>query len=158
MNQLISEPIVNEPLPIKVENEASPLPIKDIGHLKLLAALYWCYDAFGRIPMLFFPCFETGKQVKEQKELSGDHLDIGVRDVEWKSGGKTVLDAFIDQNRIPEKTTDNTVTYEYEGVPVVVHIFKDDICLRQCDTVIYNVEDFKLPNPYERFVKLYESA
>ena len=146
MNNLISDsdtkPVVEE---------------KSLTHAQLLAALYWCYDSFSRVPILFFPIFDTAKQIMKNDELSGTHLDIGVRELEWYSGGKSILDAFIDHFMIPTESTGNIVTYKVDGVPIRIHILKDDVCLTQCDTVLYEHEDFKIPNPYERFEKIYGS-
>lgn len=125
-------------------------------HDELLAALYWCYDVFERANMLFFCVYDTAKAIKANENLHGDHIDIGVRKLEWVSGGKPILDAYMDQQRIKTvDNDDNTVKYEYGGVPVIVHIYEDDECLNNPDTVMYFMEDFKLPNPYERFERIY---
>ncbi len=125
-------------------------------HDELLAALYWCYDVFARANVLFFVVYDAAKAIKKNELLHGDHIDIGVRKLEWVSGGKPILDAYMDQQRIEiQETSPNTIKYEYEGVPVIVHVYEDDECLNNPDTVMYFMEDFKLPNPYERFERIY---
>ncbi len=141
----------------KKEEEAAKRKAESkFDHDELRSALYWAWDAFDRAGILFFCIFKTGEQVRHNDPLSGDGLDLGVRKLEWVSGAKPVLDAFLDHNDIKIDDQGDIVTYDYLGVPVRMHILDpDDDCLFNADTVVYEVEHFRIPNPYERFEQLY---
>ena len=128
----------------------------DIGHDRLLAALYKMWDGFDRSNILMFGIKDTGKAIHNQQNLVGDHLDIGVRKLEWLSGNKHVFDDFAAQYYHFVKEDANTIEYMVDDVPVFIHIFEDNPYVTQCDALIYENETFNLPNPYEEFVKEYE--
>lgn len=128
-------------------------------HDELRAALYWAWDAFDRAGILMLCIGKTGEQVKHNDPLSGDGIDLGVRKLEWISGAKPVLDAFLEHNDIKIETKGNMVIYDYLGIPVRIRVLDpDDDCLFNADTVVYEVETFRIPSPYERFQELYEKT
>lgn len=128
----------------------------DIGHDKLLAALYLLWDGFDRANMLFFACGTTGKQMHEDRNLAGDHLDIGVRKLEWTSGNKSIFDDFAASNYRLIKDDGEVAEYKVQDVPVKIHIFEDNPYITQCDSRVYFNETFNLPNPYDLFEKEYD--
>lgn len=123
--------------------------ISGIPHEVLLKALYWVFDFMDRALINFYLVSDTAKAVREKKDLYGDRIQIAVRKNEWESGARRIADAFAT----PLKDNGQSVEYEYDGVPVIVHILEDSPTLSSFDTVIYMSEYFKLPNPYEQFEK-----
>jgi hypothetical protein len=124
---------------------------EDFSHDQLLQALYWVHDLFDRANMPFFLVYNTAESVLQKKQLEGDSVQVGVRLLEWNSGAKTIIDTFAQ----PDMKESEEATYIYNGVPVVVHVYTDDRCITSPDTVIYNAEYFKLPNPYRRFMEVF---
>jgi hypothetical protein len=120
---------------------------------QLLDALYYIWDAFERSNMPFFLVWDTARQAILNADLRGDKVEVGVRAVEWRSGAKRIFDAFVNE---PIEEESDTVTYEFHGVPVIVHIFeKDHECIVQTDMVRYRYEEFKVPNPYQKFIEVF---
>ena len=115
-------------------------------------ALYWMWDAFDRCMINFFLIYKTAEDVLAKRLLDGDGVYIGVRDVDWISGSKPIFTDFVGQ---PVEKTDKYELYMFGNVPVYLYIFPDDICIRNPQTVLYERENFNLPNPYCQFIELY---
>ena len=144
-----SEPevIAVEDAPSAGQAEGASLPA--ISHDQLLSALYWVFDFMDRALINFYLVGDTARAVKARKDLFGDRLQVAVRKNEWESGARRIADAFAT----PVKDYGQSLEYEYNGVPIIVHVLEDSETLRAYDTMIYSAEYFKLPNSYEQFEK-----
>ncbi len=118
---------------------------------QLLNALYWVWDAFERAAVPFFLVGQTAQDVIANKDLSGDKVEAGIRKMDWISGAKRVLDVFIT----PKEETETHALYEFEGIPVVLHIYEDSDCIINTDSKVYRYETFKVPNPMSEFERIY---
>lgn len=141
----------------KKEAEEAAKPKSKFTHDELLSALMWVWDSFDRAGMTMLAIFDTAKQIVSQSDLSGDGIDVGVRRLEWISGGKPILEGFLEHYNISYKLSEDgkLATYDHNGVPIRVHILEDNECLSNYDTIVYRMEHFKIPNPYEKFEELY---
>lgn len=128
-------------------------PNESSYHEKLLPALYWIWDGFDRAMMGMFPVYSTALSIISNKDLEGDGIHVGTRQLEWKSGSKPILDAFLGE---PVDKSETFVKYIHNDIPVFIHIFEDDPCIQSTNQVFYENEYFKLPNPYSRFIKRFE--
>src|SRR3990167_7713535 len=97
----------------------------------------------------FYLVGDTAASVRAKKDLFGNKIQVAVRKNEWESGARRIVDIFAP----PIKDNRNTVEYEYNGVPVILYVLEDSETLSSFDTTIYAQEYFKLPNPYDEFVK-----
>lgn len=142
----------------KKETEEAAKPKGKFTHDELLSALMWAWDSFDRAGMTMLAVFDTAKQIMKDDDLFGDGVDVGVRRLEWESGGKTILDAFLEHYNISYKLADDgkLAVYDHNGVPIRVHILEENECLSNYDTIVYRMEHFKVPNPYEKFEELYD--
>lgn len=122
------------------------------SHKKLLEALYWAWDGFDRCAINFFCIYNTAESIIEKKELSGEAIYLGVRKLDWEGSSKRVFDIFAGP---PDVKTDDYDIYMVNNVPVYVYSFLDDLCIRNPQIVLYERENFNLPNTYERFLELY---
>lgn len=120
-----------------------------VTHDQLLSALYWVFDFMDRARINFYLVGSTAQDVRANKMLSGDRVQVAVRKNEWESGARRIADAFAE----PLNDWGQSVEYVYNGVPVVVHVLKDSTTLSGFDTAIYEQEYFKFPNPYEQFAR-----
>lgn len=120
-----------------------------IPHDQLLSALYWVFDFMDRALINFYLVGQTAQDVRANKLLSGDRVQVAVRKLEWESGARRIADAFAT----PLNDYGQSVEYEYNGVPVILHVLEDSTTLSGFDTAIYENEYFKFPNPYEQFAK-----
>ena len=141
----------------KREAEEALKPKSKYTYDELMAALIWVWDSFDRAGMTMLAVFDTAKQIQKNEDLSGDGIDVAVRRLEWESGGKSILDAFLEHYNISYRISDNgkLAVYDHYGVPIRVHILEENECLSNYDTVVYRMEHFKLPNPYSKFEQLY---
>jgi len=155
------KPLIGETA-MKVDPNLGTLTLKDIEqandeiikfeHDQLLQALYWIFDAMERALINFYLVGTTAESVRQKKDLFGGKIMIAVRKNEWESGARNIIDAFAP----PIVDNGTTVEYEYNGVPVILYVLEDSETLSSFDTTIYAQEYFKLPNPYDEFVKKFE--
>jgi len=136
--------------PLKAVASSFADSINKYTHQKMLQALYWIWDGFDRALMKMFVVGKTYDSVKNNKDLEGDKIEVGVRKLEWDSGSKNILDAFVGQ---PTSSSEDSVTYDYNGIPVIVHIYPEDTSITSLDTKMYFGENFCMPTPYSRFEK-----
>jgi hypothetical protein len=122
---------------------------EDLGHDGLLKALFWLWDAMDRAAMGFFLIGETGKSAKDDLPLHGTYVDVGVRKVEWISGGRNILDSFAGK---PDWEDEQKAIYNYDGVPIHLHIYEDEPAIKQLTPIMYQHDSFFLPNPLDGYL------
>lgn len=128
--------------------------IKDLGHDRLLEALFFFWDAFERSNINFFLIRDTAKQVMAGSSLSGDRLTLGLRKLEWIGGQERVFKAFMEYEKYPPKNHgDNYMMFDYKGVPVYLYIYDENPALEALDVVFYQNDTFNIPNPMSVFEK-----
>lgn len=137
-------------IPKDLEFRGTPVVLKGFSHDKLLPALYWIWDGFDRALMGMFLVYKTADDVRSKLLLEGDSIHVGVRQLEWDSGSRPILDDYLGK---PVEITKDWAKYMFENVPIYVHIFEDDPCIVETDTVLYEQENFCLPNTYEQFIE-----
>lgn len=130
---------------------------QDLGHEHLLKVLYFFFDAFSRSGINFFVVRDTAKWMRNQDQLRGDHLDVGIRKLEWISGNQDLFNIYMQNEGLtPTKETDKLLEYVYQGVPVTIHLYPDNECITALTSIVYEHESWMVPNQYERFVKEFE--
>lgn len=148
--------------PLEAEGNAKPAdtpitehPIEEKPHYtheQLRDALYWAQLLFERASIGMVLIKDTGLAVHKMRDLTGDGIHVAARKLEWESSSRGVIDSMAQY----AEWTDELVTYVAEnGVPVFVHVLHDDYCISSPDTKLYEHENFKLPNPFERFEEVY---
>lgn len=120
-------------------------------HPQLLSALYYMWDAFDRALMPMFLCYDTAKSVINKGQLSGESIHVGVRENDWRSGSRAIVDAFapIYEERLGYNL------YYFKDIPIYLHILPEAHCIKSTNIVLYQQEYFRLPNPYNEFEKLF---
>lgn len=119
-----------------------------LSHDRLLKTLYFMLDLFSRGNIPFFLMGETANQVKHDKPLSGDKLELGIRYLDFQPRTLSILAAFYFADEVNE----HEIKYTYEGVPVSVKVvYSDDPMFTSLDTKMYMHDNFSLPNPFERY-------
>ena len=126
-------------------------------HDQLLNALFWVWDGFDRALINCFFVYETAECILQNKDLEGNGVHVGVRKLEWgnkdsRAGSRPIFEAFAGEAISKQ---DTLWTYEYLSIPVYIHIFEEDFCIRETNQILYRNEYLKLPNPYKRFMELY---
>ena len=123
------------------------------SHDELIKSLYWIWDAFDRAMMGMFLVYGTAESVINHMLLDGEGVHVGVRNAEYYSGSKPILIAFTGE---PEKKEGFDIfKCPLSEAPVFVHYFDEAECIKSTDSVQYQNEYFKLPNPYSKFIELW---
>ena len=119
-----------------------------LSHDELLKGLYFVFDLFSRSNTPFFLLGDTAKAVIENKSLSGDKVEVGVRKVEYQDRPFGIMQAFHQA----ESFTDNEILYKIDNIPVVVKVIDSlDPMFMATNTVMYQHEFFNIPNPFKEY-------
>lgn len=100
--------------------------------------------------IVFFLDRDTAESVLTGYNLEGDGVHIGVRDVEFRSSGFSVVDVYANAT----ERTQKCITYMYGDVPIYVHIYKSHPTIEGFDIRNYCNEFWNLPNTWERFLSV----
>lgn len=117
-------------------------------------ALFGALDLMERAMCPFFLLKETAQKVIESEQridfdLEGLRwIDIGIKATQLTP---EVLSTFATHGQ--DYRNDGTnIRFSINGVPVIVRIVHRDYgVLRNLDTVFYKIEEFKIPNPFEKY-------
>lgn len=123
------------------------------SHDQLIKALYYTHDFMERALVPFFLTDITAECMIKNKSLEGDAIYVGVRHNAWFTGTLNIIEAFA----IAVERSKTQFKYEYEGVPIIVNIYKDHPCITGLNTRMWQREFFNLPNPYDEFLKVFKS-
>lgn len=129
---------------------------KQFTHEELMTAMYVLWDMFGRAGIDFFLIRDTAKQVQENRKLTGDHIDIGVRKPEWVTGNRQVIDEAMKDYLV--KVNAESAEYKIGEVPIFLTTFSDNDCISSLDVVMYDLENFNLPQRLKEFNEKYDHA
>ena len=126
---------------------------------ELLACLYFIFDAMERCGLDFFLIRQTAKDVQKGvfANLTGDHIDIGVRLNEWANDHKDLLFPFFDQEHVETVSQlPNELTFKWKDVPFTIHLYSDNPCVTALVPIVFQNEDFKIPNRFDIFEEKYD--
>ena len=150
------QPIINKTTKEDILPD-TPLVVNEIPHGKLLATLYFLLDAFDRAQVTFFLVKQTAHDAMTGHQLTGDHLDVGVRNNEWINGNQEILFPYFEQEHVELKSElPESLTYEWQDVPFTIHFYPDNECLLALNTLAYEYESWFIPNQFERFEKEFD--
>lgn len=133
--------------------------------IELGEALKYWLDISGRALLPFFLLGMTARRVKDDKNLWGHDIQIGVRRKDFTKEVKGTINNYkvyaygkAAELESPPQSGD-IVEFEYKGVPILIHVIEDDWrskYIKNLDFAYYMADDFKLPNPFEDYWKEYE--
>ncbi len=125
--------------------QSAPVTV-DVGHARLLEALYHAYDVFEGLNVPFFLTGKTAKQVKNGDMLSGAVATIGIRNLDDSRSNMGILVSLAKFER-----TDNLIKFtEYPLVCEILEV-SDKPYFKSFDSIKYESEVFKLPNPVDQY-------
>lgn len=130
------------------QKATNPTPSKTFTHDELIQALYHIFDAMDRAMVPFFLDGETAESVLTGYKLEGSGVYIGIRDVDLRSSGFSIVGLYADA----VDTNKKTITYEYQGVPIYMNIYKRHPTIESFDVRSYENEFWNLPNTYDQFL------
>lgn len=132
-------------------------PPEEIPHELQLRTLYFLYDAFQRAMIDWFLIRQTAKDAMSEHQLTGDHIEIGVRKSEWITG-KEILFMFFGEEHVKtlKEETDYNI-FEYQDVPFTLRFYEDSEPLMALIPIQYEHETFLVPNQFERFEKEFDT-
>lgn len=135
----------------------APATLTDLGHDKLLSTLYFIFDAFERSGLDFFLVKQTAKDAIAEHQLTGDHIDIGIRNLEWANDQKDVLFPYFDQEHVEKlKEEPGILEFKWQDVPFTIHFYDDNPCTTALIPLVYENEHWKIPNQFDVFCKEFD--
>ena len=147
---------------------------KSFSSDKLDAALMSLFDVFEKAACPFFLLGETARSILKDGKLNGEYLEVGIYDrwatAEVLSALNTVVnllaletdEGWENQERgwgakVFREKRDKVITIEFrvDDVPVVVRVVKKKSkYFSNLDSVVYNFDDYKIPNPFDSYYKV----
>lgn len=119
-----------------------------LSHDKLMKALYFISDLFSRPNIPFFLLDETAKAAKDNTDMKGDHITVGIRKVDDQYSNISIMNAFYGY----KARDDKHIEYVYDDVPIIVKIIDStDHMFTNLNTFMYQYEAFSLPNPFDKY-------
>ena len=128
-----------------------------------LRAIYDLWDLWGRWPFLLLG--DTAKGAKEGK-LYGNKIEIGIKKNELVKpvldGIKVYIENEMDRGRCDYKEIDNNcIKFTWKlnksdpvAVPIELKIIHRHYqFFKFPDTVVYNFDEFRIPNPLSKYLK-----
>jgi hypothetical protein len=123
-------------------------PKKTFSHDQLWAALRDVEDLMERCAAPMFLLADTAKQVLEDKPLTVDRIEVGLRRAE-------LMDSRISTMKMLRPgivINESECLYDTNGVPVFIQIFeKEHEFFKNLDTCMYLVGNYKIPNPFDKY-------
>ncbi len=146
---------VSIPSPIIVTTQAIPeTPKKTFGNDQLMSALYGVFDLFSRSITPFFLLGDTAYACYHNKSLFGDHVEVGIRYLEYNERSLGIMEAF----KHAESMNEHEIRYDFDGIPVIVKVVHDDSPMFSSPgNKMFQREYFNLPNPFDEYWKLKDS-
>lgn len=128
------------------QNEKVPFTSEQITE-----ALYYVEEVFDRTQIPYFLLDGIARQVFDNVPyFSLNQIDVGINQKDIQESGQGMLDIVL-----PNVYKDqNTISFDYKGVPVVIWIIhKRWKFFQNMDTVFYGICNFKVPNPFKQYWK-----
>lgn len=115
-------------------------------------ALMYAQDILERAMVPFLVFGETAEAIHslDMPLMFGKGIHLGVRKQHLTESGKSIISMLATDSIID----DRFVMFEYKGVPITIDVIKNDYpFLNNPDVKFYHLTEFKLPNPYNEYVK-----
>lgn len=121
-----------------------------MNNLNINAAMRYIYDQMERC-LVYNYCIlgEAGRDIFEGKQIEAPEIVVGIKIADFTPN---VLSLFQEWGY----TLDEKGNYltSFEGVPIKFQIIKRKYeFLKRPDTKFYDVDEYKIPNPFEKYWK-----
>lgn len=125
---------------------------------KALREVYDLFESLSLSPLLLH---ETARSVKAGK-VGGDKVTIGIKAPEMTRNARSIMytrlrkyfERGISKTLVFEPDVERLVKYDFEGVPIEITVIERKYSFfKHPDSVMYNYDQFLLPNPIERYLK-----
>lgn len=123
---------------------------KTIDPVKVYDALFHIQDMLERSQIPFFVLGTTAKHIYRGERLDGDEeVNVGVKKSELTPPQVKTLKSLIPDL---DFSSQFQLSYLYNEVPVIIDVIHTDYkVLQYPDTKWFEIEFFKLPNPFEEY-------
>lgn len=119
-----------------------------LPHDKLRDALFNVQDMLERSMISFILLDDTAKQVKEDQKLKLEEISVGILKKDLTQSGFSMLRSLVSDLYV----SDDNLSYKYKGVTIVIWIIHRNYKFFQApDTVFYEIENFRIPNPFKQY-------
>jgi len=120
-------------------------------------ALLFAHDQLERAFINFVLLGETAKQVKSMDNpiLSLDFIHLGVLQKNLSLYGMSTIKTMLKKNNL--NIGEEEITFECDDVPIKLEILTDDRFYTNPDTVFFYVVDLAIPNPFDKYIEMFDN-
>lgn len=147
---------IKEELKETIEAPTEP-PKPAFTKIQLDEAFQHLQDVMDRILCPYVILDETLRSIKEDDELKGDGITIGIRVQDYNESTQSMLrtlSANIDLHLGIENYSNDgkSIYWEFKDVPIRVKVIHNSYpFINNPDFIFYMGEDLKMPNPFEEY-------
>ena len=148
---------------LKPQNGQDNLSLSNGGLsvMVLNKALREVYDLFESLNLKPLLLGETAKSVKN-KYVTGDKIIVGIKALELTRNARSIImtrlrkyfERGISKTMLFEPDESNLISYDFAGVPIEIKVIQRKYSFfKHPDQIMYNFDEFLLPNPIERYLR-----
>lgn len=117
---------------------------------KINAAMRYIYDTLERCVLYdAFILGDAGKAIYEGKQIDSVPIEVGIREKAFTPN----VSSLFKEWKFTEDEKGNWNT-SFEGIPITFKIIKRDYAfLKHPDRKFYDVDEYSIPNPFEKYYK-----
>jgi len=124
------------------------------GDTEVRDALRWVANILECSQIPFIVLGDLMKQIVLKEDVSVDKIEIGIQQNSWNSTTKPLVDTFLLNTPFAGKSLEEPVSFEWAGVPIELKIIKKNYeFFKNPDFMFYWVDEYKIPNPWEKYFK-----
>lgn len=126
---------------------------------ELLSCLYFIFDAMERCGLDFFLVRQTARDAITNifGPLTGDKVTIGIRKNEWQNDQKDLLFPYFEQEHVETVSElPDSYSFKWRDIPFTIFLYDDNPCLTALVDLVYQNENWKIPNRFDIFEAQYD--
>lgn len=122
---------------------------KTFTHEQIMKSLYYVHDTMERCMMEYVVLDDIARNMKFNERCNDvEEVSVGIRRPEYSDSARRMLISLWPKGHF----TKVNVGYEHEGVPIVIWILEKDLSyMQKPDTIFYDYDVFKIPNPFDLY-------
>lgn len=124
--------------------------VKPVDNLNVNACMRYIYDQMESALIVNYVVLgDAGLAIKEKRQIDTDLIEIGI------SAGQMTPEVVSLFNQWGYKETDKGWETSFEGIKILFRVIKKKYkFLEHVDVEFYDVDEYKLPNPWSAYWKI----
>jgi hypothetical protein len=128
---------------------------KTAGSLTTNAGMRYVYDTIEKLQLLkgYVLLGDAAKGVFDDAQIVTDKIEVGIPRRQYNDYVQAFLKEFGFVENEPE-----VWTKEFEGLPIIFRVIEDLPYFINPDTRFYDVDEYRIPNPFDEYWKIREAV